>query len=64
MGRDVQLLLSPPFSPPCSIGEVLYNIDTSIQFGEDADVKTKDYMDGIPEEEEQADWSQPGGEDS
>jgi hypothetical protein len=28
--------------PACSIAEVLYNVDTAIQYGEDAEVKARD----------------------
>lgn len=34
----------------CSITEVLYHIDSAIQFGEDADVKTRDFEEAEPEE--------------
>lgn len=44
-----------PLLAPHSIGEVLYNIDTAIQYGEDADVKVRDFeeLEGIDEGDEQ-----------
>ena len=45
--------LTPP--PHCSIGEVLHNIDISIQFGEDAEVKVRDFDEAEAEEAEGGD---------
>lgn len=36
----------PPTHPPPSVEEVLHNIDTAIQFGEDAEVKVRDHEGG------------------
>ncbi len=43
----------PPTSSPCarSIREVLHNIDISVQFGEDADVKVRDFDEAEEAEE-------------
>jgi len=38
-----------------SITEVLYHIDSAIQFGEDADVKTRDFEEQVPEDQDQDD---------
>ena len=53
--------LTPPPLIACSIGEVLHNIDISIQFGEDAEVKVRDFDEA---EEAEAEGCGDGGEDA
>ena len=51
LGRFIYLVLFfgiPDHPPICSIQYVLSNIDNCIQYGEDADVKVRDF---IPEED-------------